>query len=312
MDSSSLKEIRNNIAVLPVLRERAENLRERIREAKREVGMLLEKYEKECLDVEQLKNSSFSAFLLKIVGKYEGRLEKEEQEIIAAKLEYDRAYQKVGELEKELGELENRIIDLKKQELIYETEVKKREQMLLSQMDTEKSKQYMKLEQEREFIQRQIVEINEAIQAANRARITARTVMEHLESAENWATYDVWFKGGIISHMAKYDHIDQAEADFNRLSSQLRDLRKELSDINVYEAPGLAEIDSATRAIDFWFDNIFTDLSVRNRIRDNMDQVRNVYGKLARVITNIESRRREFQQRLEEIEYLKNELILSL
>lgn len=62
MDSNKLKEIKNNIAVLPVLRERAEKLRTRIREAEREVGLLMDKYKKECLDVEQLKNSFFLRF----------------------------------------------------------------------------------------------------------------------------------------------------------------------------------------------------------------------------------------------------------
>ncbi|NLM11903.1 MAG: hypothetical protein GX213_14260 [Clostridiaceae bacterium] len=312
MDSEKLKEIRNNIAVLPVLRERAEKLRTRIREAEREIETLLEKYRKECLDVEQLKNNSFSAFLLKIVGKYQGKLEKEEQEILAAKLEYDRTCQQAEEFKKELHELELRIIELKGQERIYETEIKKREQMLLSKMNTEASEQYTELNQEHEFIQKQLVEMDEAIRTANRAKSTAGNVLEHLNKAESWANYDVWVKGGIFSHMAKYDHIDRAEADFNRLSSQLKELRKELSDININYVPGLSDIDSTTRTMDFWFDNIFTDLKVRNRIRDNIEQVRKVHGILSRVITNIESKKRELNQRVTEIEYQKNELILSL
>ena len=148
--------------------------------------------------------------------------------------------------------------------------------------------------------------------AANRAKSTAGNVLEHLNKAESWANYDVWVKGGIFSHMAKYDHIDRAEADFNRLSSQLKELRKELSDININYVPGLSDIDSTTRTMDFWFDNIFTDLKVRNRIRDNIEQVRKVHGILSRVITNIESKKRELNQRVTEIEYQKNELILSL
>ena len=129
---------------------------------------------------------------------------------------------------------------------------------------------------------------------------------------KNWATYDAWTKGGIISHMAKYDHIDQAEADFNRLSSQLKVLKKELSDININDAPGLTNIDSTTRAIDYWFDNIFTDLNVRDKIRGNIDQIRSVYGNIDRIITKLENRKREVNSRISKIDYEKNELILSL
>ena len=123
MDSEKLKEIRNNIAVLPVLRERAEKLRTRIREAEREIETLLEKYRKECLDVEQLKNNSFSAFLLKIVGKYQESLKRGAGNI-SCKIEYDRTCQQAEEFKKELHELELRIIELKGQERIYETEIK--------------------------------------------------------------------------------------------------------------------------------------------------------------------------------------------
>lgn len=311
MDSNKLKEIKNNIAILPVLRERAEKLRTRIRDAEREVNTLLNKYKEECLDVEQLKNSSFSTFLLKAIGKYEGKLEKETQETITAKLEYDKACQHVDELRKELHDMEERIIALKDQEKTYESEIKKREQMLLSRMNTAVSEQYIKLEQERDFLQRQLIEMDEALHTANRAKNTAKNAMNHLDSAESWATYDVWFKSGVFSHMAKYDHIDQAESDFNRLSSQLKDLRKELSDININDAPGLASIDSSTRAVDFWFDNIFTDLRVRDRIRGNIDQVRSVYGNISRIISKIENKKREIHERLVNIDYQKNELILS-
>lgn len=249
---------------------------------------------------------------MKFAGKYQDKLEKEEQEIIAAKLEYDKARQQVDELKKELHDLEYRIIDLKDQEKTYQAEVKKREQMLLNKMDTEASELYKRLDQEHDFLNRQLIEINEAIRAANRAKSTAQNAMQHLDSAESWATYDVWFNGGILSHMAKYDHIDRAESDFNRLSSQLKELRKELSDININDTPGLINIDSTTRAIDFWFDNIFTDLKVRDKVRSNIDQIRSVYGNLTRVITDIENKKKEINHRIAKIEYLKNELILSL
>ncbi|AGC67809.1 hypothetical protein Cst_c08070 [Thermoclostridium stercorarium subsp. stercorarium DSM 8532] len=312
MDNRKLMEIRNNIAVLPSLREKADKLRKRIRDAERNVEELLENYKKECVDVEQLKNSSFSAFLLKLLGKYQGKLEKEEKEAINAKVQYDRACQFVDELRKELHETEMRIIALKEDERTYEAEMKRREQELLSKMHTEHFENYMKLERERDFIQKQIFEMDEAIRAATRAQSTARSVMGHLSSAEKWATFDVWSNNGIISHMAKYDRIDRAESEINRLYSQLRELKKELSDIDLNAAPGLNEFDTVTRFIDICFDNIFTDLKVRNMIRDNLDQVNRVYQNLTQLIHNIENRKRELQRRMGEIEHLKNELLLSL
>ncbi len=312
MDSNALKEIKNEIAILPLLRERVNKLRTRIRNSEREINSLLEKYKEECLDVEQLKEGSFSAFLLKVVGKYERRLEKEEQEIITAKLEYDKACQELQDLKEELSEKEKRIIVLRDKERTYEEEIKKREQMLINRMNTELSEKYFELEQEYDFLQKQLIETDEAIRAAKMAKGTAKSAMGHLGSAESWATYDVWAKGGILSHMAKYDHVDKAEADFNRLSSQLKILKKELLDVNINDAPGLTNIDSTTRAIDYWFDNIFTDLNVRDKIRGNIDQMRSVSGNIDRIITKLENRKIEINSKLSDIDYEKNKLILSL
>jgi hypothetical protein len=69
--------------------------------------------------------------------------------------------------------------------------------------------------------------------------------------------------------MAKYSHIDEAERRFGVLSSQLRDLKTELADVKGMSVDGLSEISGVQRAVDFWFDNIFTDLSVRGQIMDN-------------------------------------------
>lgn len=312
MDNEKLKEIRNNLAVLPVLRERAEKLRVMLREAEGNVRELLQKYEKEQMDVEQLKNKTLSATLLRLVGKYEHRLEKEEQEILSAKLEYDKATDRVKELRLELEDIEQRVYTLKQEQRTYEEEIKRREQTIAQGLNNETSEQYRNLEEEREILEHQLVEVNEALRAASRAKSTARSVMQHLDSAESWATYDVWAKGGIFTHMAKYDHLDKAEADFNRLSSQLKDLKKELSDIAMSNVPAMGGIDSTTRAVDFWFDNIFTDLNVRDKIRSDSDQIRSLYGSIDRTITKIEHKKAEVLRKLDYIEQQKNDLILSM
>jgi uncharacterized phage infection (PIP) family protein YhgE len=108
-------------------------------------------------------------------------------------------------------------------------------------------------------------------------------MQEQLDSAESWGTYDVWFKGGLISHMAKYDHIDEASDLMNRLTAQLRDLRTELADIRMSGDYAMNEYSSGTRALDYFFDNIFTDLSVRDRIRDDQESVRQIRGQLNRL-----------------------------
>lgn len=312
MDSEKLKEIRDNLYLLPVLRDKSEKLNIKLKEANKKVSELLQKYEKERLDAEQLKINTLSAFILKLVGKYEGRLEKEEREALTAKIEYDQAVVRVEELSLELEDTRKRISDLEREKQKYDNEIKEREKKILSGMSSEKSEEYMRLIEEENSSGRQMVEMDEAIRAANRVQSTIQTVIRHLESADKWATYDIWTRGGIISHMAKYNHIDQAESDFHRVSSQLRELKRELSDINNFAVPGMDGIDSATRAFDFWFDNIFTDFKVRNRIRGDIDQMWKLTKNIDKIIARIESGRSEIKRRRESIEQRKNDLLISL
>ena len=89
-----------------------------------------------------------------------------------------------------------------------------------------------------------MTEIREVMSAASRAKSTALSAQESLKSAQGWATYDAFTRGGIISHVAKYSHIDNAERNFSVLSSQLRVLRKELGDVAGMTTSGLNEISS--------------------------------------------------------------------
>lgn len=311
MEKEKLFEIGNRVAMLPALEERMEKLRLRIYEAEDDVRSLLRKCEAETLDVEQMKKDSLSTTLLKFFRAYEGRLNKETEEMIRAKLEYDKAAARLEELNREREELSGRISSIAEDKQVYEAELNKRREAILKNTSDEVSVKYRQLEEEEAFTVKQLVETDEAISAANRVKNTANRAIQHLDSAESWATYDVWAKGGIFSHMAKYDHIDNAQSEFNTLVSQMKDLQKELSDVNLYDAPGVSGIDSTTRAIDFWFDNIFTDLNVRDKIRGDMEELRRFLRKIEDIRAKLEKNKGELSRKLKDIERNKNSLVIS-
>lgn len=311
MENERLIEIRNNLVMLPILEERLRKLRYEIKNAEENVELLLNKYEEESLDVEQLKKDSLSTTILKFIGKYEGKVTKETEEMFIAKMEYDKATGRVKELHVERDDLTRRISALNQEKGIYEDELEKREEIIKRNITSETSIKYTQLESEQKLLSTQLVETDEAIRAANKVISTADSAMEHLDSAESWATFDVWTKGGIFSHIAKYGHIDDAQEASNRLSSQMKDLQKELADVNYSGGTSFTGIDSTTRAIDFWFDNIFTDLNVRDRIRDDSDRLRELRGKIQEIIRKLKSNKSEIYKKLGDIELRKNDLIIS-
>lgn len=311
MENKSLLELRNNLALLPVLEERLEKLRQKISLEEEKVRLLLERYEAEALDVEHMKKDSLSVTIIKLLGKYEGRVTKETEEMLAAKMEYDKASGRVKELQGEEAELADRLRSLKQQKRSYEEELEKREQVIKSGVAGEASVKYKLLSVEQDNLSKTLVETEEALRAANKVTDTIDSASSHLDSAESWATFDVWTRGGIFSHIAKYGHLDEAQNDANRLDSQLEDLQKELKDVNFSETTGFSGIDSTTRAIDFWFDNIFTDLNVRSRIREDNESLNNLRSKISEISNKLDGIQSGLRKKLKAIEQEKNDLILS-
>lgn len=310
MNSNKLKEMKQDLSALPVLEERLKKIQSMVSEAEGNLTKLLGGYEKESMDVERLKKDSFSTTLLKFTGKYDNKMDKETREMLEAKIEYDKAVHHVKELNSQCEEIGRRISGLRIEKRIYEAEMKNRKQILLNELENDISKRYKELEKESENLQCQIVEIDESIIAARRVNSTASSAIKHLESAEGIANYDVWFKGGILVHMAKYEHIDDAEEDFNRLSSQLKDLKKELLDIDMIDLTGVTSIDTITRTFDYWFDNIFTDINVLDQIRSNMTEIARLMKKIDELLYKLLTKKEECKSNIMNIENQMNELLI--
>lgn len=309
MDGKKLTEIRNNLSMLPGLKDRLKKLDNRIYDAEQDVKELLSKLNAESYDVDKLKNDSLSVTLLKFIRQYEGKLDKEMKEALAAKINYDKAVNFVNELNSEREDILNRISKFENDKVLYEEELEKREKLLRDNINDEDSIKYKHLEAEREQLAQQLMETKEANIAASKVKNTADAAMDHLNSAEDWATYDVWTNGGIFSHIAKYDHIDDAQLEFNRLASQLKELQKELSDVNLFDNLEISEIDDTTKIIDFWFDNIFTDLNVRDQIRNNIEQLISLCSQVNSIIKKLENNKYEINKKLDDIENKKIHLL---
>ncbi len=311
MDNNSFMELKNKIAALPVLQERMKSLSGRMYEAQDDVKSLLRKYQDEALDVDGLQVDKLSNTLLKLIGKHEGKVQKETREMLSAKLEYDKAVERVHQLTNDRAELAGKISELSESKKTFDVEFARRESLLKSKISDEAFISYTQLENRQQHLSTQLAETEEAIHAADRVISAASSALGHLDSAEGWATYDVWSRGGILSHMAKYEHIDDAQAQMNHLSSLIRDFESELKDVNMHQVCQTVGIDSTTRAVDFWFDNIFTDLNVRDKIREDISQVNLLIRQVESIINKLESNKSELTKGLHEAQKGKDNLVMG-
>ena len=308
----SMLEKRDRVLMLPALEERMRFMHKEIEEAEEEVSLLLRKYEKESRDVERLQNDSFSAFLFRLAGRYEDKLEKEQREEINAKIEYDRAITHHKSLIDEKEDLANQIAELKVDKQKFHSELDKRRRELSDKLSEPDGIRFNQIEKEREDIISQIARIEQSLRAASRAKSTAQTVAKSLSSARGWATFDTFTRGGIITHMAKYSHIDEAEGGFNMLSHDLRELNVELGNVDGFTTSGLSNISSGQRMVDFWFDNIFTNLSVLGQIKDNANQIDSLIWSISSIESALKEKRNGREKELAENKKQEEELLLSI
>ena len=154
-------------------------------------------------------------------------------------------------------------------------------------------------------------EVREAAAAGEQAAATLARAQEVLGSAGSWATYDTFFGGGMLTDMVKYDRMDEAQRLLHDADQALRRLSVELADVGMTAVVSGLSVDGLTRAFDVWFDNIFTDWSVKSRITDAARRTDEAAGAVHEIRTRLAGRERELAARLAELTDQRERLLLG-
>ena len=250
------------------------------------VQQLKEETYKEQLDVDQLENFSAAKLLAQVMGNWEERLEKERSELYAAALRYDAARQELQAVEADLAARQEELSRLAGCEADYERLLELRARELRQDPQSPAARRLLALEERQAYLSAQSRELTEAIQAGYAALSDISAIQRTLSSAEGWGTWDV-FGGGLISDIAKYSHLDDAQRQINGLQRSLSRFRTELSDVDI-RADIQVEVDGFLRFADVFFDNIFTDWAVLDRIRRAQSQVRDAESAVRAILYRLE------------------------
>lgn len=142
----------------------------------------------------------------------------------------------------------------------------------------------LELAAERGRLQAQQRELQEAVLAGGQAEASIEELQHELGTASGWSTYDTFFGGGLIASSIKHDHMDRA-AELSRATDQsLARFRRELGDVNVEGVDLALSMSEGTRFLDTWFDNIFTDLSVRGQIEHAKERAAAAAASVAKAV----------------------------
>ena len=212
-----LTELQQKVAMRPALEAKLRELQNQRREYDREVISLRVAFRKEQEDVEKLEGRSLANYFFQVVGKLDEKLDQERREAYAAKVKLDAAERELAGIEADISEIQAQLNEIRVAEVQYKEELEKKRAMLKAS-GTTAADQIIEIEQKIAALEAQKKEIKEAISAGYSARSVADRILSELESADGWNTWDM-FGGGIITHMAKHSHLDEAQDLVSQLQS---------------------------------------------------------------------------------------------
>ena len=130
-------------------------------------------------------------------------------------------------------------------------------------------------------------EVDEAIWAGERALDSLREAKAKLNSARNWGIYDI-LGGGMISSMVKHSKMSSANEWVERANRDLKRFAKELRDV---DEDGLyVQAGSLASTLDIFFDNVFSDFIVQNRINEARGEIDRMIDRIERTVWDLKNR----------------------
>ena len=247
--------------------------------------------EKENRDLERLRNDSFSNTLLKLFGNFDRRYDKEYREIIGAKVEFDKAYamkiaaaRRVKEVEADIEEKKLRLRNIKEDVL--------RRHPDMNQVISERQQQIL-------AIQHEWRETNEAEQAGLAVLEALSDIISGLDAADVLSTWDLITDSSLILDFLKHDKLDAAEASLLHLEQTVYTFARELRDLDFVFESDLETISSTQRALDIFFDNLFSDWGTKVIIEKNIENLKKLQDSTEDVMESLAAKKRELETTLE-------------
>ena len=288
---------------------RKKQLKKMLAELSAQRQELLEKVERlkslkleEQTHVDRLEGHSLAAFFYALVGKKEDMLDKERREAYAAAVQYDAAVKELTAVEMRIQQCEQELAPLHDCQDRYASMLREKAAAIKAS-GTPEAEQILQMEEKIAALENQSKELAEAIAEGQKAQSMASSILNSLSSAENWGALDL-LGGGLVSSIAKHKRLDGAQWQVKQLQKQLDCFRTELADIKIH-VDMKVNVDGALRFADYFFDGLFADLAVMDRISQSQDQVHKTYKQISDALSKLDQLLVELKRQQA---YTKNQL----
>lgn len=277
-------------------------------ELEQKVSSLKAIMDKEQSDVDRLEGRGLTALFYGIVGKKEEKLDEQRREAVTAKAKYDVAQQEMDLVLRRISRYEEELVSYDKVEMRYAYALKQKVQ-LLKATATPVSEKILQYEEQLSNLENQKKEIKEAISAGTKAKKIAEQVLSELDDAEGWGTWDL-LGGGLISDLAKHSSLDEAQDEIEHLQVQLRRFKTELADVTI-RAEMQVNIDGFLRFADYFFDGLFADWAVLDKIEESQAEVKSVISQIQAVLDKLASMLAHTEKEQESVQAKLDSLVVG-
>lgn len=261
-------------------------------------------------DVDKLEGRSLANFFYAVTGQMQKQLDKEKQEAYAAAVKCDATVCELEAVKKDIADINRLLMELRGCKERYQELLERRRQEL-KDTHTEAGEHIVKLEERLASLERRKKEIKEAVSAGRSALSLAEDILRNLNTAQNYGTWDM-LGGGLIADMAKHSQLDEAQKKVESLQVQLRRFQTELADVQVH-ADMKVNIEGFDRFADYFFDGLFADWTILNKISESKSKVTSTIDDLKTAIRRLEgmeqSTEAEMKNRTIEIEEITKDSI---
>ncbi|WP_195468426.1 hypothetical protein [Clostridium sp. D43t1_170807_H7] len=305
--NKKLEKLKEFIKLKKSLKEEVNILEDQLEKDEKKLYDLEKDLKKEKKDVDNLNKFSVSNIIATVLNNKENKLEKEEQEYLIVKSKYDELLANINILKKDLVIKRNKLKTLDNCEEEYNKVINEKIKLIKDYGSYDAKEKILNLDKRINNIINESRKIKEVYEVGKKLIREVSYAKDELKNAKNWGILDI-VGGDMMSSIVKHNKIKKANDKFYKIKELISSFNKELGDIKLNNI----SFSTITVTLDLFLDNIFTDISVQNKINDALNSIEEVKIKVERVMNELQRRYDSLEIELKEKKKEFNLLIEAL
>lgn len=296
-----LKKLKNDVSLKSTLNCDIEMLDNNLNKEEKELRYLERQLNKEKKQMDDLNKLSISNIFTSIFKNKKSKKENQEKEYLDAKVKYEKQLLIVNSLREKIKIKRNELDKIENCEEEYDKLMDEKINVLKLQGDYFTKEKIRLLDEKLN----EYLKINEDIRKTHKIGKNlleeVKLAKHDLEWSKKWGKVDMVAKDS-MSSIAKQNKIRKVKLKFENIEKLINQFNKELEDIKINNL----EFSNITFAMDIFFDNIFTDISVQRQINDSIEDIERLEDKVQNILYKLQIKNEEV---IKKINTVKNDYI---